>query len=181
MRNVSFIDKLLHEIVGNEDKVLESAKELAKHLDLDIFSTALKDLPFYKEYLRFFDINGLIIQKPLFIETFDLDLLIKLIVASHSSTYDFTLAKDGNIRLVIYVNIASKSAKKYFDDLDVLQIARMYSIYLDELINLENLQYDKDVEKDILLARRRELLESFYEKKAKALRMEFYSFLQRGN
>ena len=179
MSIVEFAQKPIHEIVGDDESVIDNAKELARHLEIDIFSTPLKELPFYKEYLRYFDVYGIVLQKPLFSETFDMDLLIKLIAASHSSTYDFELDEDG-LRLAIQVSIETRSVKKYLDELDFLQIARMYSIYLNEMISLENLQYENDVEKSILIAQRKENLKRFYQKKQKALKMEFYSFLQRG-
>ena len=177
MSIVEFAQKPIHEIVGDDESVIDNAKELARHLEIDIFSTPLKELPFYKEYLRYFDVYGIVLQKPLFSETFDMDLLIKLIAASHSSTYDFELDEDG-LRLAIHVSIKTRCVK--LDELDFLQIARMYSIYLNEMIRWENLQYENDVEKRLLMEQRKENLKRFYQKKRKALKMEFYSFLQRG-
>ncbi len=179
MSILKFAERPLHEIVGDDESVLDNAKELAKHLEIDIFSTPLEELPFYKEYLRYFDVHGLALQKPLFSETFDMDLLVKLVVGSHSSTYDFEFGEDG-VRLSIHVSIDTRSVQKYLDELDFLQLARMYSIYLNEMISMENLRYDNDVEKSILIEQRKENVKRFYQKKEKALKMEFYMFLQRG-
>ena len=179
MSILKFTNKTLHEIVGDDESVLVNAKELANHLKIDIFSTPLKELPFYKEYLRYFDMYGIFLQKPLFSKIFDMDLLIKLIVGSHSNTYDFELDEDG-LRLAIHVSNEIKSIKQYLDKLDTFQITRMYSIYLNEMISLENLKYEDNAQKSMLIKQRKENLKKFYQKKKKALKMEFYSFLQRG-
>ena len=177
---VDFSNKPLNEIVGNDEKVLERAKEMAERLHIDIFTVPLKELPFYKEYLRYFDLNGIRFQLPLFSGIFDFDLLIKLIAGSHSNNYDLVFTENGNIRVVINVSTEYKTIQKNLDELELPQIARMYNIYLNEFIEYELLQNDNSLEKNILLEYKKMNLSRFYTKKSKIIKTEFYKLLYEG-
>ncbi len=170
-----FTKKPLKEISGNDDEVITKAKKLGEIGNLDILNRRLEELPFYKEYLRYYDMTGIDIRLPKFgRHSFDFDLLIKLIVASHSNTYDFVWSKNHEIRLAIKVSTGMKSTSKCLDELTTRQIAKMYNIYLVELIELELLLYE-DLERSIILQGRKRSLQLFYEKKAKAFKMNLYT------
>ncbi len=172
---IDFTKKPLQEISGNDDEVITKAKKLGEVGKLDILNKRLEELPFYKEYLRYYDMRGIDVRLPKFVRrSFDFDLLIKLIVASHSSTYDFVWSKNKEIRLAITVCAGTRSTRKYLDELNARQIAKMYNIYLVELIELELLLYE-ELERNIILQGRKRNLQLFYEKKAKAFRMNLYT------
>jgi len=146
---VSFIESLKEnsekkEIVEKYEKFVEKIPE------------RFEDTIIYKDYLSKFDTDKLDLLFPEFIDAdFDWDLLIKLVVASFSSTYTFDKDEETwKDVLVIDVSAWDKHATKKLHELWGFQISRMYEIYIEEQMNLEILAHEDEKEKDIVLSQR---------------------------
>lgn len=102
----------------------------------------LEDNIFWKDYLSTFKIPDVLVKNLKVMESlrndYDMDLLIRLIAASFSSSYRFHIAEDG-VELLIMVSAESGKTSKRLDELWGYQTQRLYEIYFEELIGLYSL------------------------------------------
>ncbi len=113
-----------------------------KYLELSggKISSNFKDNAIWKEVFSKFNfpqklLNRLVIPSEDEDLDFDWDLLVRLIAASQSSEYDFELDDANQIRLYLSVTKEEQTVVKCMDELNFIQIAMLYVIYIDEMIN----------------------------------------------
>ena len=109
----------------------------------------------YKEYISIFhDIPAYNVPQSL-LEDFDWELLFMLIIASFSSTYNIIENPDGSYELEVTVKSGSQTITKRISELSTEQILRLYSIYIEEQINLQSLTVQDPKEKMPILRARK--------------------------
>lgn len=144
-----FIDNLK----DNDEKkdIVEKYEKLVEPLP-----EKFEDTIIYKDYLSKFNISGLDLLYPEYIdEEFNWDLLVRLIISSFSSSYVLDSDnKTWKLELVINVSAGDKHIAKKLSELWGFQISRMYEIYIEEQMNLEILAHEDEKEKDIVLTQR---------------------------
>ncbi len=161
------------------DKVKNGKKLDCEHLLDDIAGDAeFEDLPLYKEYLSMFDVEhdleklGLGLHFPSDLTDFKADfmLLLRLVAASFSSSYDLQYdAETNSVDLIITAVSPEKSVTKKLRDFWHFQISRVFEIYIEEQLNLEALrQKSKSGEGEIVKEREVKLM--VYKKKMRQLK-----------
>ena len=114
-------------------------------------NSAIEDLPFYKDYLRKFDVDSafegfeLANTDHAICNKNDLLLLFRLIAASFSSTYDILYDKSTNtIDIAISVSANGTGITKKVSELFSIQIITLFETYLNEQLQLFGLQQDPE-------------------------------------
>jgi hypothetical protein len=92
---------------------------------------------------------------------FDWDLFLQLVVASFSTSYEFTLNEHNIPELEISVVSGERVVRQNLIDMWGFQIHRMFEIFLEELINLEVIRQEDEGEKNEIDSRRLFLLEQW--------------------
>lgn len=155
--------------------------------------TPIEDHPFYKDYLSRFDVDW----EPVTPEVYDMtpqnwDLLVRLVLGSFSSKYDLSLDEQWKknpigrprVNLCIGVTCKDSSITKTLDELWSFQIMRLFSIYINEQIDLVGLlddeNDDEDCEAAMLLEEREQRIKT-YRKKMENLMAEAKSCQERVN
>lgn len=134
--------------IRNDDKKGDSIRryeELAGPIKDDV-----RENQFYQKHLARFKISALLnLGKVCFPDCMEdekdevKDLLIRLIVASHSSEYSFK--KNGDeIQVNITVKSGDQSVTKSLDELWSFQVFRLFEVYVDEQISLANLELEEE-------------------------------------
>lgn len=159
----SFND-FIEELRNNEDK-----QEIIENYEQNFGSLKGKnytDCPFYKDYVSQFDVEEDLMKR---IEVpdelkygFDYELLLRLVFASFSSEYIFEhLDETDTERLKIAVDSKGQSIVKSLDELWSFQILRLFEIYFEEQMNLENLTNNSTKEKEAIMFERNMRLKGF--------------------
>jgi antitoxin component HigA of HigAB toxin-antitoxin module len=124
---------------------------------------------FYKEYLSLFEPVVYNIPEELK-DDFDFPLLFRLIAASFSSQYalNFPDSEKSLPELVISVKSGDAAIVKMVSELWSFQILRLFEIYCEEMINLENCRNSDPIEMASVL-QERETRVTDYNKKIEGL------------
>lgn len=148
----------------NFKEFIENLKEKAEKKDIiekyeklvEPLSNKFEDTIIYRDYLSKFNMEELNLIYPESIdESFDWDLLLRLIVSSFSSSYLLNVDKNSEkMEMIINVSAWEKHIAKKLQELWWFQISRMYEIYIEEQMNLEILAHEDENEKDIVLTQR---------------------------
>lgn len=138
----------------------------------------IEDETFYKEYLSFFKPVGYNIPEELK-DDFDYPLLLRLIAASFSSQYElsFPNSEKSLPELVITVKSGDAEIVKKVSELWSFQILRLFEIYCEEMINLENCRKRDPIEMGSIIGER-EMRVTDYVQKTKRLDSLFIYFDQ---
>ena len=155
----NFIQKLYNH--KDKSEIVEKYKEC---MGIDLLKVqSVEELPLYKDYLVHFDTKDIKLFAPEnSTDIYDLDLLLRLVVSSFSSSWKFEFVEDSDaMRLWIKVCTADKSVDKYLDMLLNFQIARMYEIYIEEQINLEIMKFEDEREAYIVESQREDQLKKY--------------------
>ena len=158
-----------------DDEIISDLDFMLNVYDIDYFNLPIKELPFYKDYLRFFnteEIIDYIKPLPIFFKEIDKDLLIKLIVGSNSLKYNFELNEFGKLNLIVSIYAGKIGGDKNLAVLYKPQIFPLYKILLKEMI-----AFDKEnlVSNPEIIKLRKNRLNEFYDKKEKAFRKLCFS------
>lgn len=154
----------------------EKEKNIKPLLDGITEDTELEDLPLYKEYLSIFeveqDLEGIELHYPSEMEDCKADFmtLLRFVAASFSSSYELEYDKETDVvdLLITVVGDDQRITKKLYD-LWMFQVARLFEIYLEEMLNLEALRHlSEDEKKSIDEERKMRLM--VYQKKVRQLR-----------
>ena len=139
-----------------------------------------EDLQLYKEYLSLFDVEhdledlGLGLHFPSDLTDFEADfmLLLRLVAASFSSTYELEYDNETNlVNLIIMSKYKEKSVTKELHYLLSFKISRLFEIYIEEQLSLETLRLNSDEEKSAIEEERRIRL-MVYQKKLQQLKRQ---------
>lgn len=134
----------------------------------------VRDTLFYKEYLSQYnlpkDLNFVLrVPEELYYD-YDWDLLLRLTLASFSSSYTLSLTEQWKqmpvyeieIMLQITVKNGSEEATKKLDELWSFQILRLFEIYLEEQMNLATIKKEEEEEEyEAIESERRAYLKNF--------------------
>lgn len=125
-----------------------------------------QDLPFYKDYLSKFQVADELKEKLQVPEElrddFDYFLLLLLVMGSFSSEYYFDYRDVTDlVRLKIMVKNGDQEIAKDLDGLWSFQIQRLFEIYVEEQMNLENLMAQSEQEKRAINKEREMRLKRF--------------------
>jgi len=167
------------DFVEESMKEEESRKKLLQYSQYygSLEGVSLEDTEFYKNYLSKFDVSGIKVVVPERWENmFDYDLLTRLIAASFSSDYELSLDecwKDSCqgvplVNLSIFVTSNSRSMQRSLKDLWILQIRNLYTIYLQEQLNISTVLAEGE-QSEIVNERRQRLLKTFEARKNQIL------------
>ena len=134
------------------------------------------DLPFYKNYLVKFGIDEDLKQKievpEDLVDDFDYDLLLKLVLGSFSSEYQFIFEDDtDSVKLFISVKSEGQSITKRLGELWSFQIYRLFEIYMEEQMNLANIMEESEEDGECVGMERKMHFEMF---KKELARLEEY-------
>ena len=140
----------IQELKKNKDKkgILEKySKYYGPQENVSIYDTAL-----YKDYLSKFDIPFKLVVKKEIEDTFDWDLLLRLVAGSFSSEYDLLFDENSRhsipkVHLYISVSRNNVNITKELSELWSVQVIRLFEIYLEEQMNLFSLMKENN-EKD---------------------------------
>jgi hypothetical protein len=129
----------------------------------------IEDEIFYKEYLSLFEPVGYTIPEELK-DDFDFPLLFRLIAASFSSQYELSFpdSEKSLPELVISVKSGDTATVKMISELWSFQILRLFEIYCEEMINLENCRNSDPIEMASVM-QEREIRVTDYNKKIEGL------------
>jgi hypothetical protein len=129
----------------------------------------IEDEIFYKEYLSLFEPVGYAIPEELK-DDFDFPLLFRLIAASFSSQYELSFpdSEKSLPELVITVKSGDTATVKMISELWSFQILRLFEIYCEEMINLENCRNSDPIEMASVM-QEREIRVTDYNKKIEGL------------
>ncbi|NPA63727.1 MAG: hypothetical protein GXO16_02010 [Epsilonproteobacteria bacterium] len=137
---------------------------------------SIEEFDFYKEYLSYFDVEGIEYVLPEFVdEAFDWDLLFKLIAGSISADWEFVFEGE-KPRLKIVTVAGDRRAQKYLDELWGFQIERMFEIFIAEQMSLEKLGWEG--EEEIVQTSRQKRVRHFEEQKRRYRRYQLLSNLK---
>ena len=126
----------------SRDKDGDSDEEFAKYLDRIYHDPDLEDFDFYKQYVSSFFLNGELYCKEFlnycFMTHDEALLLLKLVAASFSSTYELLYLKEKDmLDLTIHVTHDGQSISKNLSQLNSIQVYTLFLIYLEEQLRLE--------------------------------------------
>ncbi len=159
----------------------EKEKNLKSLLDGITEDTELEDLPLYKEYLSMFeveqDLEGLKLHYPSEMEDCKEDFmtLLRFVAASFSSSYELEYDKENDVvDLLIRVVANGQSISKKLYDLWMFQVARLFNIYLKEMLDLEALRHLSEGDKKSI-DEERKMRFMVYQKKVRQLRKKMAS------
>jgi hypothetical protein len=161
MANDNYLDAMVRliEAIQPERKMMFSFEEYIKELRgnvekkslLETFeknygnvSPEIHEQNWYKEYVSKFKSLNYAVPKEAE-KDFDWDLLLRMAVSSFSSECKLSVVKT-EIELLISVTQGETTVEKKVSELWGFQIHRLYEIYIEEQINLQNLLQD-DLEK----------------------------------
>lgn len=157
--------EIVNQIRDKASKLDSEEKKLLPALSKITEETELEDLPFYKDYMSKFDLEhdleGFELSyDPIFEEYYsDILLLLRFVVASHSSSYnlDYNVYTD-KATLTINAGREDISVSEHLDSLSTIQIYWLFSFYLKEQLELEyTLESDDEERAGIEEERRRAL------------------------
>lgn len=168
------------DVINNiRDKVKEDEekeKDLKPLLDAITEDTELEDLRLYKEYLSLFevekDLGDLELNYPPEMEDCKTDFktLLRFVAASFSSNYNLEYDTEANsVELEIAVESGEKQITKKLHELWSFQICSLFTIYLEEMLNLDALRHDSEFEKSAIDEERKVRL-MIYQKKVRQLK-----------
>ncbi len=121
---------------------------------------------FWRDYLYMFEVPEILLEKLILPnkESYDLHLLVTLIVSSFASTYEFAISQEG-IELKIKVKPEGDSfveKVKKLSELSTDQIVLFYFIYMEEILRREVLASNENKKnKEFYEARKQERYKSF--------------------
>lgn len=166
------INDIRDKVKGDKEK----EKALIPILEAIKNDTEFEDLPLYKEYLSIFDIEhdlgDIELHFPPEMEDSkdDFMTLLQFVAASFSSTYNFEYNEESNsIDLLITVTKCSQKITKKLHELWWIQIARLFEIYLGEMLNLEAIRNHSESEKRSI-DEERKMRFMIYQKKIRQLK-----------
>ena len=149
--------KANRQIKEGNDNEKESAESLMKVLDSITSEMEIEDLPLYQQYLQKFDVDKLIDNLKVEVpddditSEADIKILMRLIFASFSSKYDLINQIDSEkVTLTITVESSGQKITKSIDELWSFQIMRLFTIYLEEQLNLDVLIKSSEEEREAL-------------------------------
>jgi hypothetical protein len=124
---------------------------------------------FYKEYLSLFEPVGYNIPEELK-NDFDFPLLLRLVAASFASQYELSFpdSEKSLPELVITVKSEDASIVKMISETLIYQIYRLFGIYCEEMITLENCRNSDPIEMATIM-QEREIRVTDYNKKIEGL------------
>ncbi len=162
----------------NRDQTKIEAVEAYKKRGIDLTKIeSLEELDFYKEYLFYFDKEGMVFALPEFADMpFDWDLLFRLIAGSFSSEWELVFGEQ-KPRLKIIVGAEDRVVEKYLDELWEFQIERMFEIFISEQISLSKAYWDG--ERESVQAHRQKRIEYFENQKRKYRRYKLLTHLKK--
>lgn len=125
----------------------------------------IEEETFYKDYLSFFKPVGYNIPQELK-DDFDFPLLLQLVAASFSSQYEliFSGSEKTLPELVITVKSGDAEIVKMVSELWSFQILRLFEIYCEEMINLENCRNRDPVEMASIIGERETRVKDYIQK-----------------
>jgi hypothetical protein len=99
---------------------------------------SLQELQIYDSYLKKFDVEHISLNFPSELDgVFNWILLIQLASASFSTEVDFSLAANGKIEVVLYVEHGGNSITRKLSELSGYLVLRLVQIWVEEQLNLE--------------------------------------------
>jgi hypothetical protein len=146
---------------------------------MQILDFTLEKSPFYKDYLRYFDLVG--IEDDLIvvdIENDEMDLFLKLMFGSFSCEYSFEVEDNGKIRVIIITESEGRKVEKYLDELFNFQVFDALNTFLKEQIELELLKNDDENEKEVIESIRQNRLKEFYKRKEEVFRKRLANLIK---
>jgi len=166
----SFIENLRDN--PEKKEIVEKYEKLVEPLE----NKEIEETVFYKEYLSKFEIpfkEKIWFQVSEYLdEDFDWNLLIKLIAASFSSKMSIVLIYPKLPKICIDVVSGDKKITKCLDELESFQIARIFEIYLEEIITFEISKNEDEKEKEIILSHRQENIKK-WQKEVERIKLYF--------
>ena len=104
----------------------------------------IEDLPFYRNYLKYFDVQHLLKDYELSMiqdseaTPADIDVLLRFVLGSDDSKYDLVFDKDGKqVKLLLFLKPTSKHFNCTFDALDSYQIRTLLAFFFYEHVMME--------------------------------------------
>ncbi len=145
-------DLLLEELRNHENK---DKKEVIEKYEKNFgpVTGTVQDQNWYKEYVNKFQIIDYAIPFASK-EDFDYGLLCQLAAASFSSEVALDRNEEWAISYVISVENAGQTIAKRVDELFGYQIDRLFKIYCEEQMNLQNHIHENEQEKQEIFAQR---------------------------
>lgn len=165
----SFVDELRDN--SEKRKIIENYEENVESLH---GIEDVRDTLFYKEYLSQYnlpkDLDFVLKVPEEFYSDFDWDLLLRLTLASFSSSYSLSLTEQWKqnptdeieIMLEFTVDGAKKVTKK-LDELWSFQILRLFEIYVEEQMNYATLMMQEEEECESIENERQFYIKKFKE------------------
>ncbi|MFJ1429184.1 hypothetical protein ACILE2_00060 [Capnocytophaga canimorsus] len=148
--------KLFVDELWNDSEKREIIEKYEENVELLHGIEYVKDTLFYKEYLSQYNLPKelnfvLKVPKELYYD-YDWDLLLRLILASFSSSYSLSLTEQWKqkpvyeieIMLQITIKKGSEEVTKKLSELWSFQILRLFEIYVEEQMNLATLKKQKE-------------------------------------
>lgn len=152
------------------EKLEEGEDDFLNYIQLFGNHQKIEDEPFYG-YLQSFEPIPYRVPEEIK-DDFDYDLLLKLVAASFSSTYEFRYIDDNLFPdLIITLSRNGEGLTKAISSLTSIQIKRLFEIYLTEVFNLSTLLIDGETEAYIIETERSDRIE-LYDKMALTLKRE---------
>lgn len=119
-----------------EDKQKIGTFEMYSKYFPDYINKPVKEQPWHINYIsKFSDTPSYYVPKKL-LNNYDWDLLLQLVAGSFSSNVDFGKKRNGSFELEIEVKSGVQTVVKTVSDLIDKQIDRLFSIYVEEQMNL---------------------------------------------
>lgn len=145
-------DLLLEELRNHENK---DKKEVIEKFEKNFWPVTwgVQDQTWYLEYVSKFQVIEYAMPFASK-EDFDYDLLCQLAAASFSSEVALDRAENDQIEYVISVENAGQTIAKKVSELFWYQIDRLFKIYCEEQMNLQNHIHENEQEKQEILAQR---------------------------
>ena len=161
----------------------ENPEKQAVVLRRDLWSQALTivEEPFFREYLSHF--SPIAYHTPEELEgDYDFNLLLILVAASFSSSYELLYDENEQPELLITVSSADQSVTKQIFELWSFQILKLFHIYLEEIINIHSLLVEDEFEAKAIQAERDEKVVNYksklYKLKLEKIKLERTKILQ---
>ena len=130
----------------------------------------IKNLPFYQDYLRKFDVDSLLgnyvlkTSPDLEATQADFDLLMRLVAGSRTISYDLAHDKDGK-QVILSITVLGKEIKpKRLDELFSPQIEMVFNIFFNEQVELVSWYKISEVTRTVVVDLREKKLKEFEDK-----------------
>lgn len=171
-------------LLRSDEQYSELIKNYDEYCGSDDFSD-VSDSPFYRDYLSGFDINLKYYAQDYFEDTFNWDLLFRLIFGSFSCSYRLDISNhwknniDEDLQAEIMIVINGDSERETcLSDLDDNQILTMFQILIIEQIGLyvEMQKDDIDFSKTIVIEAQRKIRIKRYQIKENILKERAYFY-----